>query len=136
MIITVFTVFRLLTDFVCLYTYEFWLYFWKIVRSSVILLLSSFTLVYIFLICIPHNNCIFTVAFWSRDWRLRLTLLVVLTMDDSIPINNVGTVPTLRYNDCHKTFCRTSVARTRKILRKCVIGSSSDRSSTILVFEI
>ena len=34
----VFTVFRLLTDFVCLYTYEFWLSLWKIVRSSVILL--------------------------------------------------------------------------------------------------
>jgi hypothetical protein len=39
-VITVFTVFRLLTDFVCLYTYEFWLFLWKIVRSSVILLLS------------------------------------------------------------------------------------------------
>ena len=35
----VFTVFRLLTDFVCLYTYEFWLSLWKIVLSSVILLL-------------------------------------------------------------------------------------------------
>ena len=34
------TVFRLLTDFVCLYTYEFWLYICKIVRSSVILLLT------------------------------------------------------------------------------------------------
>ena len=35
----VFTVFRLLTDFVCLYNYEFWLSLCKIVRSSVILLL-------------------------------------------------------------------------------------------------
>ena len=35
----IFTVFRLLTDFVCLYTYEFWLSLCKIVRSSVILLL-------------------------------------------------------------------------------------------------
>ena len=34
-----FSVFRLLTDFVCLYTYEFWLSLWKIVRSSIILLL-------------------------------------------------------------------------------------------------
>ena len=40
--ITVFTVFRLLTDFVCLYTYEFWLSLCKIVRSSVILLLPLF----------------------------------------------------------------------------------------------
>ena len=38
-VITVFTVFRLLTDFVCLYNYEFWLSLCKIVRSSVILLL-------------------------------------------------------------------------------------------------
>jgi hypothetical protein len=34
-----FPVFRLLTDFVCLLTYEFWLSLWKIVRCSVILLL-------------------------------------------------------------------------------------------------
>jgi hypothetical protein len=38
-VITVFTVFRLLTDFVCLYNYEFWLSLCKIARSSVILLL-------------------------------------------------------------------------------------------------
>ena len=42
-VITVFTVFRLLTDFVCLYTYKFWLSLCKIVRSSVILLLPLFT---------------------------------------------------------------------------------------------
>ena len=41
-VITVFQVFLLLTDFVCLYTYEFWLSLWKIVRSSVILLLPLF----------------------------------------------------------------------------------------------
>jgi hypothetical protein len=40
---TVFTVFRLLTDFVWLYNYEFWLSLCKIVRSSVILLLPLFT---------------------------------------------------------------------------------------------
>jgi hypothetical protein len=38
----VFTVFRLLTDFVCLYNYEFWLTLCKIVRSSVILFLPLF----------------------------------------------------------------------------------------------
>ena len=37
-----FSVFRLLTDFVYLYTYEFWLSLCKIVRSSVILLLPLF----------------------------------------------------------------------------------------------
>ena len=41
-VITVFTVFRLLTDFVCLYNYEFWLSLCKIARSSVILLLPLF----------------------------------------------------------------------------------------------
>ena len=40
--VAVFTVFRLLTDFVCLYNYEFWLSLYKIVRSSVILLLPLF----------------------------------------------------------------------------------------------
>ena len=38
----VLTVFRLLTDFVYLYTYEFWLSLCKIFRSSVILLLPLF----------------------------------------------------------------------------------------------
>jgi prepilin signal peptidase PulO-like enzyme (type II secretory pathway) len=33
---------KLLTDFVCLYNYEFWLSLCKIVRSSVILLLPLF----------------------------------------------------------------------------------------------
>jgi hypothetical protein len=37
-----FTVFRLLTDFVCLYNYEFWVSLSKIVRSWVILLLPLF----------------------------------------------------------------------------------------------
>ena len=41
-VITVFAVFRLLTDFVCLYNYEFWLSLCKIVPSSVILLLPLF----------------------------------------------------------------------------------------------
>jgi hypothetical protein len=41
-IIAVFTVFQLLTDFVCLYNYEFGLSLCKIVRSSVILLLPLF----------------------------------------------------------------------------------------------
>ena len=37
--IAVFPVFRLLTDFVCLLKYEFYLSLWKIARCSVILLL-------------------------------------------------------------------------------------------------
>ena len=48
-VITVFTVFRLLTDFVCLHNYEFWLSLCKIVRSSVIWLLPLFsTYIYLF----------------------------------------------------------------------------------------
>jgi hypothetical protein len=46
--IAVFTVFRLLTDFVCLYNYEFWLSLCKSVRSSVILLLPLFLRVHWF----------------------------------------------------------------------------------------
>ena len=41
--IAVFSVFRLLTDFFCLLTYEFCLSLWKIARCSVILLLPLFT---------------------------------------------------------------------------------------------
>ena len=41
-VITVFTVFWLLTDFVYLYNYEFWLSLCKIVRSSVICYYSYF----------------------------------------------------------------------------------------------
>ena len=47
-VITVFTVFRLLTDFVCLYNYEFGLSLCKIVRSSVILLLPLFIICFSF----------------------------------------------------------------------------------------
>ena len=42
-IYTVFTVFRLLTEFVCLYTYEFWLSLCEIARTTIILLLPLFT---------------------------------------------------------------------------------------------
>jgi hypothetical protein len=40
--------FPVLTDFVCLYTYEFWFPLCKIVRSSVILLLPLFNLIFCF----------------------------------------------------------------------------------------
>ena len=60
----VFTVFRLLTDFVCLYTYEFWLSLCKIVRSSVILLLPLFwtflTLRPLITLLVPLN-CLFWI---------------------------------------------------------------------------
>jgi hypothetical protein len=42
-VITFFPVFRLLTDFVCSYTYEFWLSLWNSVRSSIMLLLPLST---------------------------------------------------------------------------------------------
>ena len=53
-----FTVFRLLTDFVCLYTYEFWLSLCKIVGSSVILLLPLFESTWwsLFQICIVRTQ--------------------------------------------------------------------------------
>ena len=56
-VITVFTVFRLLTDFVCLYTYEFRLSLCKIVRSLVILLLplSNPQIIKYTIDCLPYN---------------------------------------------------------------------------------
>jgi hypothetical protein len=54
----------LLTDFVCLYNYEFWLSLCKIVRSSVILLLPLFRTVLkqiityrYFSSCTTHDRC-------------------------------------------------------------------------------
>jgi hypothetical protein len=61
--ITVFTVFWLLTDFVCLYNYEFWLSLCKIVRSSVILLLLLFS---------KNEN---VRRFWNNIPRLKIKIL-------------------------------------------------------------
>ena len=61
-VITVFTVFRLLTDFVCLYNYEFWLSLCKIVRSSVILLLPLFSN--------TNKLSIHLLKYLSTDWIL------------------------------------------------------------------
>jgi hypothetical protein len=56
--------FQLLTDFVCSYTYEFLLSLWKIVRSSVILLLPLLAItLYIFLqakTCLKYLAIIFS----------------------------------------------------------------------------
>ena len=57
--------FRLLADFVCLYSYEFWLSLCKIVPSSVILLLPLFTIqrtfFHNFLLYFPN---LFTIFFY------------------------------------------------------------------------
>ena len=76
--------FRLLTDFVCLYTYEFWLSLCKIVRSSVILLLPLFTItmpnVTAVGIFFSRGHCNL-VALFKHLWitKLRTTYLWVLT---------------------------------------------------------
>jgi hypothetical protein len=66
-----FTVFRLLTDFVCLYTYEFWLSLCKIVRSSVILFLPLFTnsSVYVMVVIFPDRGRK-SPTFWKSLIRL------------------------------------------------------------------
>ena len=66
----VFTVFRLLTDFVCLYNYEFWLSLCKIVRSLVILLLPLFTILF----------CIFQIHFQK---------IAIFGKQVTIPIYNI-----------------------------------------------
>ena len=67
-VITVFTVFRLLTDFVCLYNYEFWLSLCKIVRSSVILLLLLYIFYYNKKICFRY------FIQWNKNTCIRLQL--------------------------------------------------------------
>jgi len=60
--IAVFPVFRLLTDFVCLLTYEFSLSLWKIARCSVILLLPficiEYTSVWVRTLLVIGTDCI------------------------------------------------------------------------------
>ena len=56
--------FRLLTDFVCLYTYEFWLSLRKIVRNSVILLLPLFEL------CLLSSYAIESTINCKNEWYI------------------------------------------------------------------
>jgi hypothetical protein len=60
----VFTVFRLLTDFVCLYNYEFGLSLCKIVRSSVILLLPLFNIT-----CSNESQYTCFIVGYRRRWH-------------------------------------------------------------------
>jgi hypothetical protein len=61
----------LLTDFVCLYIYEFWLFLCKIVRSSVILLLPLFPFVVITIPSFPHSQD--TTEFATRGTTASVT---------------------------------------------------------------
>ena len=70
---SVFTVFRLLTDFVCLYNYEFGLSLCKIVRSSVILLLPLFRLLIDILLTV-----IWPYWLWYEPIDCDMTLLTVI----------------------------------------------------------
>jgi len=65
-VIAVFTVFRLLTDFVCLYDYyEFWISLWKIVRGSVILLLPLFSIITKFAVLYKGGILLTLLIYWS-----------------------------------------------------------------------
>ena len=66
--IAVFTVSRLLTDFVCLYNYEFLLSLCKIARSSVILLLPLFHIVWL------QRNFFFSPVPSFKHWYGRVLL--------------------------------------------------------------
>jgi hypothetical protein len=74
---------RLLTDFVCLYTYEFWLSLCKIVRSSVILLLPLFTITMPNVtaggIFFPRGHCNL-VALLKHLWITKLRSSVILLL--------------------------------------------------------
>ena len=75
-VITVFTVFRLLTDFVCLYNYEFWLSLCKIVRSSIILLLPLLNALSMFMLFICDNMW----SFWVEANLCKVFFFVCLYM--------------------------------------------------------
>ena len=67
----VFIVYRLLTDFVCLYNYEFWLSLCKIVRSSIILLLP---------LCITANTFTGLDCMIWVTWRVSYQRQDLLTL--------------------------------------------------------
>jgi hypothetical protein len=62
--ILIFSVFRLLTDFAYLYTYEFWLSFCKIVGSLVILLLP---------LLVKHHNPWYTIKYSTSAFMVEYT---------------------------------------------------------------
>jgi hypothetical protein len=72
----------LLTDFVCLYTYEFWLSLCKIVRSSIILLLPLFVKHWF----VQHNNFLVIKRlkscwmFWYKTWLIFIDQFIHLQM--------------------------------------------------------
>jgi hypothetical protein len=71
--VTVFTIFRLLTDFVCLYTYEFWLSLCRIVRSSVILLLPLFLWNFVNNIYLQNTQIIVILMWFIFFWGYYVT---------------------------------------------------------------
>ena len=85
--------FRLLTDFVCLYNYEFGLSLRKIVRSSVILLLPLFNRTL-------HNSCTTTkhlFLIFKETWGYLFTnvfpqIFVLVKMLEYIMIDNIFVV--------------------------------------------
>ena len=100
----VFTVFRLLTDFVCLYNYEFWLSLCKIVRSSIILLLPLF----------KWNFCLSFAA-----QILRVTSLfcpIALTVDKKLYIHNNYKMHTLPWVcSLFMTVNKTFIVRNQRL---------------------
>ena len=76
--IAIFPVFRLLTDFVCLLIYEFWLCLWKIAQCSVISLLPLFLTITVFdypLVSFKH------------------IIVLVCLLFDGVSINVVSEIP-------------------------------------------
>ena len=89
--------FRLLTDFVCLYTYKFWLSLWKIVRSSVILLLSllSVTRTFWHLLHILVRS-IGKLVLWEKKSFINATLFSTFSSRTS----NITLYFKLGWNEC------------------------------------
>ena len=67
-----FSVFRLFTAFICLYTYEFWLSLWKILRSFFVFFSGNFVTTLIYPFSFGHYVvCPSIYGFWLPLWYLR-----------------------------------------------------------------
>jgi len=99
--IVVFPVFRLLTDFVCLLTYEFCFFLWKIARCSVILLLpllcnlspleNNLTRVDTSA-CLPQTRDIIVYCLWHCSHYNYISNAANLMLNNNQSINGISDV--------------------------------------------
>ena len=107
----VFTVFRLLTDFVCLYNYEFWLSLCKIVRSLVILLLPYLRWSIFKQYLTPRKICTIFKLLFCRKYTLLYAVIMCFIIISQVQSKNnkqwnTVTNSTGEQFECDRLICK------------------------------